>query len=208
MLNKKLSLFMLPLIAIFSLQANDPFGDDMFKEMMKMQKEMDTIFDQMHKKMQESTTKLVRPMATSSRPNQQSFIDKGNSYEYITTIPENKENKIDIKVKDSVLAIRAKIIENKENKTTNSFRSSSSIKMYQQSIPLPKDADEVSLNAGYSNGRLVLTLQKNASTSRTIPLNAHKEIVKENNTSSENNISKENNISNKMSINTDLPSLG
>ena len=45
MFSKKISYFVLPFIVMSSLQANDPFfddpfGDDIFKEMYQMQKDM------------------------------------------------------------------------------------------------------------------------------------------------------------------------
>ena len=70
------------------------------------------------------------------------------------------ENQIDINAKDGVMSITAKIIEKQENKTANSYSSSSSMRMYQQSIPLPADADAGSISAEYKDGKLVISIKK------------------------------------------------
>ncbi|MCF6245491.1 MAG: Hsp20/alpha crystallin family protein [Sulfurovum sp.] len=228
MLNKKLSLFVLPLVATLSLQANDPFGDDIFKEMMQMQQNMDKMFNQMHQRMQQRTTKLVSPLGTYKIANKQSFIDKGNHYEYVTNIPENKENQIDINSKDGVMAITAKIIEKHENKTANGYSSSSSMRMYQQSIPLPRDADEGSMSAKYKDKRLVVSLKKSKTNKIVVPtINIHtskstksikskEEVLKKedtnktqesNETKSTDKNSTETNSTKKMTINSDVPSM-
>jgi hypothetical protein len=72
MCSKKISLLVLPFMAVVLLQANDPFfddpfGDDIFKEMYQMQKEMDKSFERMQERM-EQRTKLW------NYPTRQSFI--------------------------------------------------------------------------------------------------------------------------------------
>ena len=165
MLHRKISLLVLPLVTTLSLQANDPFfndpfGDDIFKEMMIMQQDMDKMFNQMHQRIQQRSTNIISPLGTYKISQQETFIDKGTYYEYLSNIPENKENQIDINVKNNAMTITAKIIHREENKGTNSFSSSSSMRMYQQSLPLPADADEGSLKAVYKNGKLVMSLKK------------------------------------------------
>jgi len=205
--------YLVALLTGISLQANntffnDPFGDNIFKEMMQMQQEMDKMFDQMHERVQQRSSKLIRPLGTYKIANKQKFIDKGKSYDYVTNIPENKENQIDIKVKDGVLSMTAKIIEKHENKSKKSFSSFSSMRMYQQSIPLPKDADEEHLNAGYINGKLVITIQKKKPTGNPIHTSPQKKTDKVKITDpkevqkNDTNISKE-----KNTINSDLTSM-
>lgn len=175
MLNKKISLLLLPLVATLSLQANDPFndpffkdpfGDNIFKEMMRMQEEMDKMFERMHQRMQQRTTRQIAPLGTYKIPQQNQFVEKGDGYEYKTNIPENKENQIDVHVKDGLLSITAKIIEKHENKTANAYSSSSSMRMYQQTIPLPNDADASTLQMGYKDGYLVINVQKKKEANR------------------------------------------
>ena len=179
MLNNKLTLLVLPLVATLSLQANDPFmqdpfGDDIFKEMMQMQQNMDKMFNRMHQKIQQRSSNLVTPLEHYKIAQQTQFTDKGNHYEYITNIPENKENQIDINAKNGVMAITAKIIEKQENKTANSYSSSSSMRMYQQSIPLPQDTDEGTLSAAYKNNKLVISVKKRKNATKVVPnINIH-----------------------------------
>ena len=103
MFSKKVSLLVLPFVAVVTLQANDPFfndpfGDDIFKEMYQMQKEMDKIFERMQERMDQRTKLWNYPTRQSLIPNnrmvKQSVLeDKGTYYEYNTQIPEGKNNK-------------------------------------------------------------------------------------------------------------------
>ncbi len=165
MLNNKLSLLVLPLLTTLSLQANDPFmqdpfGDDIFKEMMQMQQNMDKMFNRMHQRIQQRTSNQIAPMGTYKIQQPSQFVDKRDHYEFVTTIPESKENQIDIHTENGVISITAKIIQKQEQKTANSYSSSSSMRMYQQSVPLPSDADESSINMGYVDGKLVISVNK------------------------------------------------
>ncbi len=158
---------MFPLVVTLSLQANDsffkdPFGDNIFKEMMQMQQEMDKMFERMHNRIQQRNTREIDPLGSYKIKQQSQFTAKGSGYEFITNIPENKENKIDISAKDGLLSITAKIIEKHENKTANSQSSSSSMRMYQQNIPLPSDADESTLDMAYKDGYLRISIEKKA----------------------------------------------
>lgn len=177
MLNKKFSLLVLPLITTLSLHANDPFndsffqdpfGDDIFKEMMQMQRDMDKMFERMHHRMQQRSTRQIAPIGTYKIQQQSQFVDKGDHYEFVTGIPESQENQIDINTQNGVMSITAKIIQKQENKTKNSYSSSSSMKMYQQSMPLPSDANESLVNMAYKDGRLVITVQKKKGTSAPV----------------------------------------
>jgi len=183
MLNKKLSLLVLPFVATLSLQANDPFmqdpfGDDIFKEMFQMQENMDEMFKRMHSRIQQRTTNQIAPMGTYRIQQPSQFVDKSEHYEFITTIPESKENQIDIHTENAVMAITAKIIQKQENRTSNSYSSSSSMRMYQQSVPLPSDADEATIDMGYVDGKLVITVKKKKGTNvmTNIPKKPEKKI--------------------------------
>jgi HSP20 family molecular chaperone IbpA len=165
MLNKKLSLFVLPLIATLSLHANDPFfqdpfGDDIFKEMMQMQQNMDKMFERMHQRILQRTANQIAPLGTYRIQQPSHFVDKNDHYEFVTTIPESKENQIDIHTENGIMSITARIIQKQENRTANSYSSSSSMRMYQQSVPLPSNADEATINMGYVDGKLVVSVKK------------------------------------------------
>ena len=184
MLNKKRLLFVLPLAATLSLHANDPFfndpfGDNIFKEMMDMQKNMDKMFQRMHQRMQQRTAGHIAPLGTYKIQDNGSFIDKDTQYEYITNIPESKENQIDIHISNGIVSITAKIIQKEEVQTAHGFSSSSSMRMHQQKLALPKNADKDTLNMGYKDGYLVLTINKKKN---------------------ENNITKEHNTTKKIEV--------
>ena len=169
MLNKKLSLLVLPFVATLSLQANDPFiqdpfGDDIFKEIFQMQQNMDKIFKHMHSRIQQRTANQIAPLGTYKIQQPSQFADKSDHYEFMTTIPESKENQIDIHTENAVMVITAKIIEKQENRTSNSYSSSSSTRTYRQSVPLPSDADEATINMGYVDEKLVITVKKKKGT--------------------------------------------
>jgi len=165
MLHKKLSLLLLPLVTSLSLHANDPFfndpfGDNIFKEMMQMQEEMDKMFQRMQERMQQRTTRQIAPLGTYNIQNSGAFVDKGSQYEYVTNIPQSKENQINISSQNGMISITAKIIKKEEVKTAHGYSSSSSMRMYQQTLTLPDDADEKTLTMLYRDGYLVLTVDK------------------------------------------------
>jgi len=222
----------LPLVATISLHANDPFfddpfGDDIFKEMMQMQQNMDKMFNRMQKRIQQRSANVISPLGTYKIAKQEQFVDKGDHYEYVTNIPENKENQIDINAKDGVMSITAKIIEKHENKTANSYSSSSSMRMYQQSIPLPSDADEGSMSAAYKDKKLVISVKKSKKSAKVVPnitIHTSKSTTQaiknkqddnnENNKTSEKQINKTdknstelNGSKKEMTINSDVPSM-
>lgn len=178
MFSKKFSLFVLPFMTMVSLQANDPFlndpfGDDIFKEMYQMQKEMDKVFERMHERM-DQRTKLW------NYPTRQTFIpgnrmrtaslleDKGTHYEYNTHIPENQNNQIDISINNGVLHLKATVDTVKKTNEPNMKMQQHYVSMIQRSETLPKDADATSLKSEYKNGLLVLTLQKKKSLTQAV----------------------------------------
>lgn len=170
MFSKKISFFLLPLMTMVSLQANDPvlddpFGDDIFKEMYQMQKEMDKIFERMHERMNQRTKLWNYPTRQTFTPGDRirtaSLLeDKGAHYEYHTQIPENQNNQIDISVNDGVLHLKATIDTVKKSNEPNMKMQQHYVSMIQRSETLPQDADARSLKSEYKNGLLVLTLQK------------------------------------------------
>lgn len=181
MLDKKLSFLLLPFVISFTLEAKeptsdpffqDPFGDNIFKEMMAMQKDMDAMFQRMHNRMQQRTSRQVSPMGTFKIQNQGHFVDKGDHYSFTTTIPESKDNQIDLNTQNAVMSITAKIIQKQENNTTHGYSSSSSMRMYQQRMLLPSDADESTINMQYVDKLLVISVEKKSTDSlqKSVPL--------------------------------------
>jgi HSP20 family molecular chaperone IbpA len=170
MFRKKISLFILPLIAMSSLHANepffnDPFGDDIFKEMYQMQKEMDKVFERMQERMNQRTQLWNYPTRQTFIPGKRTrtetlLVDKGTHYEYNTQIPEGPNNQIDISINDGILHFKATVDTVKKTKNPNMQMQQHYVSMVQRSETLPKDADPRSLKSEYKNGQLILTLQK------------------------------------------------
>lgn len=173
MFSKKISFLILPLLAVSALQAEDPFladpfGDEIFKEMYQMQKEMDKIFERMHQRMEERSKLWTYPTRKSLIPNdrslsQSALLDKGTYYEYNTQIPENKNNQIDISIENGMLHFKAKVDTVRKTKQSNMNMQQQYVSVVQRTETLPQDADPSSLKSEYQNGVLVLTLQKKKS---------------------------------------------
>ncbi len=170
---------MLPLAATLSLHAsdpfndpffNDPFGDDIFKEMMQMQHKMDKMFEQMQHRMNQRSSGLVSPLGTYRMAVGNQLADKGDHYELMTSIPESKENHIDIKTANGMMNITAKIVQEKEKKGPNSVSQSRSVRMYQQSTSLPADADESAIKTEYRNGRLIVSIGKKKGAAKAVAI--------------------------------------
>lgn len=186
MFSKKISFFVLPFMTMVSLQANDPFfndpfGDDIFKEMYQMQKEMDKVFERMNERMNQRSKLLNYPtrqtFIPSNKMKRDSLLeDKGTHYEYHTNIPEDQNNQIDITINDGVLALKATVDTVKKTDDPNMKMQQRYVSMIQRSETLPKDADATSLKSEYQNGLLVLTLQKKKSLDQ--PVTKEKEIQK------------------------------
>jgi len=180
MLRKKLALLALPLVATLSLQAqnplddpffNDPFGDDIFKEMMQMQRDMDKMFERMQQRMQQRSSGQVNPLGTYKIAVRNQLEEKGNVYELRTNIPESKENHIDIKTANGMMYVSAKIVQEEESKNSNMLSRSRSVRMYQQSTPLAKDADESKISTEYRDGKLVIIIGKKPGVKPNIVIN-------------------------------------
>ncbi len=188
MLKKKLSLLALPLLAVVSLQAQnpmndpfndpffqDPFGDDIFKEMIQMQRQMDEMFRRMQQRINQRSARLVHPsMGMYKLSAQSEFMDKGNHYELVTNIPESKENHINIHTENGMLSITAKIVHEEQQKTNGMISTSKSIQSFQQATSLPADADDSNIKSEFRNGRLVIIVGKKAksATQKVRPLQA------------------------------------
>ena len=190
MLSKKLSLLALPLVATLSLQAanpfndpffNDPFGDDIFKEMMQMQKEMDHMFNRMQERRLQRSSNLISPLGNYKMAVKNQFTDKGDHYELMTNIPESKENHINIDTENGRMAITAKIVQKDEKNTNGMISRSSSVRMYQQAVSMPADADEGSVKTAYKNAKLVISIAKKkglATPKNTVHINGKTQEIK------------------------------
>lgn len=170
MLTKRMSYLLLPLMAMASLHAadpffDDPFGDDLFKEMYEMQKEMDKVFERMHQRMQDRSQHLNQPNAQFYMPSMQGsmtemFVDKGDHYEYNTHVEANKDNEINLSAKDGILTFKAKITHTSDTKEQGIQSQQSYTSMMQRSQTLPADADADTLKMEEKEGMIVVTIQK------------------------------------------------
>ncbi len=169
MFSKKISLFVLPFIAMSLLQAsdpflNDPFGDAIFKEMYQMQKDMDKIFERMHQRMEQRTTQQwYSPtlIPNNSPMTEKSLLeDRGTYYEYNTQIKEGQNSQIDISIEDGILHFKATTDTKTKTEQSHMQTQQHYVGMIQRSQTLPEDADATTLKSEYKNGILVLTLEK------------------------------------------------
>ncbi len=191
MLNKKIALLVLPLAATLSLSAanpfddpffNDPFGDDIFKEMIQMQKEMDQMFQRMQERRSQRSSRLVSPLGTYKMVANQQLEDKGAYYEMLTNIPQSEENHINITTDNGMMSVTAKIVQNHEKNTNGMVSKSSSMRMYQQAVPLPSDADTSAIKTSYAKGKLLITMdkKKGAVTANTVQINGKTQAIQKN----------------------------
>jgi len=196
---KKSALFLIPALTL-SIQAanmandpffNDPFGDDIFKEMMQMQQQMDVMFEKMHQRMQQRASGMIAPVGSFKLAPQSQFEDKKNRYELITNIPQSNENQIDINTNNGMLSINAKIVKEEKIKDKNQISTFKSMQMYQEALPLPKDANPSKITTEYKNGKLVIYIEKDKnkiSQPNTVNINGIPHKIKINN--QDNNTSK------------------
>jgi len=168
---KKTALLLVPFITAISLNAsslnndpffNDPFGDDIFKEMMQMQQQMDKMFAQMHKRMQQRASGMISPVGSFKLTKPSQLEDKKDHYEFVTAIPQSGENHIDINTKNGMLFVTAKIIKENKQQKKGITSISKSVQMYQESISLPNDADINAISTEYRDNHLVISIKKKA----------------------------------------------
>jgi len=138
----------------------DPFGDDIFREMIQMQRQMDELFRRMQMRIHQRQQHMAMPAAHYGLAMQGGFVDKGDHYELYTHIPESKDNKITIKTGNGMIRIDARIV-HEEKQNNNGFVSTSrSEQIVSQALSLPADADENKVETEFKNGMLVVKIGK------------------------------------------------
>lgn len=185
MLKNKISFLLLPILGAMTLQASDPFfddpfGDDLFKEMYEMQKEMDRVFERMHQRMEKRSQQLSQPnmqfhIPSMNPSNKSIFIDKGTHYLYNTGVEANKENEINLSVKDGILTFRAKVTHSSKTQQQGIESQQSYTSVMQRSQSLPTDADAHSVKMDEEKGMIVVTIEKKKSVQKPAP--ASKEAI-------------------------------
>jgi HSP20 family protein len=179
MLKNKISLLLLPVLSAVTLQASDPFfddpfGDDLFKEMYEMQKEMDRVFERMHQRMEKRSQQLNQPNMQfhlpSMAPSAESiFVDKGTHYLYNTGVEANKENEINLSVRDGILTFRAKVTHTSQTQKQGVQSQQSYTSVMQRSQSLPEDADAQSIKMEEESGMIVVKIRKKKSSQKSTP---------------------------------------
>lgn len=180
MFKNKIIFLLVPLFGALTLQAkdpffDDPFGDDLFKEMYQMQKEMDRIFERMHQRMQQRSQQLDQPNMQFHIPslapsNESMFIDKGTHYLYNTGIDANEENEINLSVKNGILTFKARVTHSSKTRQKGMAAQQSYTSVMQRSQTLPDDADEQSIKMEEREGMIVVTIQKKKGSPKSTPV--------------------------------------
>jgi HSP20 family protein len=170
MIRKKIALSLLSCASSLALHAgdpffNDPFGDDIFQEMMQMQRDMDRMFGRIHQR----STAMLGPIGTYRIAQQSQFVDRGDRYTFKTDIPESKENSINISVSHHTLNIQAKVLKTEEANQGGMHSYQSYVNIYQRSLSLPADADKESMKSAYVDGYLTIVFQKNKQAQKARP---------------------------------------
>ncbi|UFH58092.1 Hsp20 family protein [Sulfurovum mangrovi] len=184
MLKNKISLLLLPVLSAVTLQASDPFhnepffddpfGDDLFKEMYEMQKEMDKVFERMHQRMEKRSQQLNQPnmqfhLPSMTPSNGSIFVDKGTHYLYNTGVEADKENEINLSVRDGILTFRAKVTHRSKSQQQGVQSQQRYTSVMQRSQSLPADADEHSIKMEEEKGMIVVKIRKKKSLQKPTP---------------------------------------
>ncbi|MFT7824258.1 MAG: Hsp20/alpha crystallin family protein [Sulfurimonas sp.] len=178
MFKKKITFLLVPILSALTLHAaepfmNDPFGDDIFKEMLEMQKEMDKVFERMHQRMQERTKQLNQPNVQFYMPGAigtkgEMFVDKGACYEYDTGVEANKENEINLSVRDNILTFKAKVTKQSSEAKQGMQSQQSYTSVLQRSRTLPRDADASTVKMQEKEGKIVVTIRKKKENQKSV----------------------------------------
>ena len=160
---KTIATLLLPIAATLTLQAEPvtPLMDnsDIFKEMQKMQQEMDKVFERFNQRFFKDPLgkDFFKEFSTSPRLD---IRDKGDLYEIKVDLPGSSTNQIDVSAKDHVLTIKAGTVETKEQNQSNIIKKERFVNQFQRVETLPEDADESTLKTDFKDGVLTITLKK------------------------------------------------
>ncbi len=162
-MRKLLGAFLLTFaLSVASLQATDkvdvqPYNP--FKEIKKMQQDMDAIFDRFHKQMlgEELFDKFDSSFTSTPAVD---LKDVGDAYQLQADIPGSDENQIKITTEKGMLKIEAKSMKAKEEKGKEFLKKERFVGSYMRMLSLPKDADTDKLKSNYKNGVLEIIIPK------------------------------------------------
>ena len=142
------------------LKLDDKFSKiNPFEDMIKMQKEMDKLFNSMSSNFATipEFEKFFQDMSISPALNMK---DLGKKYELSVNIPGSDKKSIKIDVKDNILTVEAKTIKNESKKSEDYIHKEIFSGVFSRSITLPKDADTSDLKSDYKDGVLKITIPK------------------------------------------------
>lgn len=130
-----------------------------FEEILKMQKEMDSIFERFHQKMMKDDMFSKFTFSFPSTP-AMDLVDKGDSYVLKADMPGAEKNKIDITVEDRVLKIEAETSKDKKEKGKGYLKQERFTSSYMRMITLPEDSNAKKFESEYKDGVLKVTIPK------------------------------------------------
>lgn len=130
-----------------------------FEEMIKMQKEIDSIFDKYHKSMMREDMYSAFSSTFPTAP-AVDLKDDGDKYLLKANIPGSKNNEIQVTTNNNMLKIEAKSSESKEEKKSGFLKKERFAGTYVRMMSLPEDADMDKLKSEYKDGVLTVTIGK------------------------------------------------
>ncbi|WP_458700562.1 Hsp20/alpha crystallin family protein [Sulfurospirillum sp. 1307] len=134
-------------------------GANPFEDMIKMQKEMDKLFNSMSSNFATipEFEKFFKDMSISPALD---LKDLGDKYELNLNIPGSDENSINIDVKDNQLKVEAKTSKDNSKKSDNYIYKEIFSGSFSRVLTLPNDADASKLKSDYKDGVLKITIPK------------------------------------------------
>jgi len=130
-----------------------------FKEMQKIQRNMNKMFRNFNSNFQIDTSfnKLSQEFSLSPAVD---IINGSNKYIVKVNLPGIENDKIDVNVKDGILTIGTKVSEKEADKNSNFIERERFMGNFKRSILLPKGVIANRMKTEYKNGVLTITFLK------------------------------------------------
>ena len=154
-----LSVSILALSGANAEESNGSRAYNPFKEMYKMQQEMDKIFEKFHQRMMQEDIFKTYSSAFPASP-AIDLQDKGDNYLLKADIPGSSKSEINVTTKDGILTIEAKSKKEEKEEKDGFIKHERYQGVYMRSISLPQDADSDKLESDYKDGTLTITIPK------------------------------------------------
>ena len=134
---------------------------DPFKEMSRIQKEMDRMFRDSFGRSSMSPSLFDSGRLAWSFDPQIDLKDNGDHYSLTMDVPGTDKDKIKVTAKNNILTISGERAQNQEDKQgSRYFRRERSYGAFSRSITLPEDADSSNMCLEYKNGVLTASIPK------------------------------------------------